>query len=195
MKINEKTVFNVITIFMTFLIIGFIFYGIRLGLFVDNQALIHFVKQFGWIGPVLFILIQIIQVVFPIIPGGASCLAGVLSFGPIYGFIYNYIGLCIGSIISYLISSRYGERVIRKFFDDTIVDQYLGYIRTDQFYWIFALGIFMPGAPDDLLCYIAGISEMKLKDFIWIILVGKPLTLIGYSLFMNVLPVFNSLFI
>lgn len=195
MVIKEKTLFKVITIIVSLFIIGFIIYGIQLGIFQDNEVLIRLVSQIGWIGPVLFILIQIIQVVFPIIPGGASCLAGVLSFGPIYGFIYNYIGLCIGSIISYLISSRYGERVIRKFFDDAIVDQYLGYIRTKQFYWIFALGIFMPGAPDDLLCYIAGISEMKLKVFIWIIIIGKPLTLIGYSLFMNVLPVFNSLFI
>lgn len=193
MEIREKDVFKIVTILMTVLIVSFIVYGIQLGIFQDNKVLIHFVKQFGWIGPLVFILIQIIQVIFPVIPGGASCLAGVLAFGPVEGFIYNYIGLCIGSIASYMLSSKYGEGIIRKFFSDEQVDKYLNYIRTERFNWIFALGILLPGAPDDLLCYVAGVSNLKLKDFIWIILIGKPLTLLGYSLFMNVLPIITTI--
>ena len=45
----------------------------------------------------------------------------------------------------------------------------------------------MPGAPDDLLCYVAGISNITLKEFIIYIILGKPLTLIFYSIFCYIL--------
>ena len=80
---------------------------------------------------------QCFQVVFPIIPGGASCLAGVLAFGPVKGFIYNYIGLSVGSVIAYFLSRKYGLKIILKFFDKSLVDKYLKYIRNKTFKKIF----------------------------------------------------------
>lgn len=43
------------------------------------------------------------------------------------------------------------------------------------------LAIFLPCAPDDLLCMLAGLTHMSLKKFVLIILLGKPLSLIAYS--------------
>ena len=45
-----------------------------------------------------FIFLQTIQVIIPIVPGGASSALGITAFGAVNGFIYNYIGICIGSI-------------------------------------------------------------------------------------------------
>ena len=165
----------------------FIIYGFREGLFTSNEKLVEYIAGYGTIGPIIFMLLQIVQVIFPVIPGGASCLVGVLAFGPIWGFIYNYVGLCLGSMAVFYLSRRYGLRLIRKLFSKETVDKYLGYIRTNKFNWIFMVGIFFPGAPDDLLCYIAGVSKMKWHQFIWVILLGKPLTLVFYSLFIDVL--------
>ena len=66
----------------------------------------QFVNRFGMIGALIFVLIQIVQVVFPIIPGGISCLAGVLLFGAVPGFFYNYIGICVGSCIAFGIARK-----------------------------------------------------------------------------------------
>ena len=41
----------------------------------------------------------------------------------------------------------------------------------------FAAAIFFPVAPDDLLCYLAGLTEMRLGKFVLIILLGKPLSI------------------
>ena len=112
-----------------------------------------------------------------------SCLIGVLCFGPIFGFIFNYIGLTIGSILAYLLAKVYGISLIRKLFSPNTVDKYLKYINTPKFNKIFFLFILLPGLPDDLFCYIAGISKMNLSTFSLIILIAKPLTLIIYSLF------------
>lgn len=182
-----KFISRTITIIITLLLILFIIYGFREGLFTSNEKLVEYIAGYETIGPIIFMLLQIVQVIFPIIPGGASCLVGVLAFGPIWGFIYNYVGLCLGSMAVFYLSRRYGLRLIRKLFSKETVDKYLGYIRTNKFNWIFMVGIFFPGAPDDLLCYIAGVSKMKWHQFIWVILLGKPLTLVFYSLFIDVL--------
>ena len=180
-----KKVMTIITAVTTVLLVCFIFYGIRLGVFSSGDVLIDKIKTYGLLGPIFFLLIQIVQVIFPVIPGGASCLAGVLAFGPFYGFVYNYVGLCVGSIVAFYISRCYGLPLIEKLFEEKTIKKYLGYIQSKKFETIFFWGILLPGAPDDLLCYIAGISGMEKKKFIFIILLCKPLTLLFYSCFMK----------
>ncbi|MNC78019.1 SNARE associated Golgi protein [compost metagenome] len=46
---------------------------------------------------------------------------------------------------------------------------------------MFALGILLPGAPDDFLCMLAGASGMKLKKFMIILILCKPGALFLYS--------------
>jgi uncharacterized membrane protein YdjX (TVP38/TMEM64 family) len=182
-----KGLFNFFMFLITLLIILFIVYGMKLGIFDNKTIMVNYIKGYGVLGPFVFVLIQILQVVFPIIPGGVSCLAGVLAFGPLLGFIYNYVGLVIGSVCAYFLSRRYGLRLIRNLFKAETVNKHLDYIRNNQFNKVFFWGIFLPGLPDDLLCYIAGISEMRFKTFLKIIIFGKPLSLILYSLFVELL--------
>lgn len=182
-----RNLFNIVTIIMTILIVIFIIYGIKLGIFRDKNILIEYMKKFGVLAPAVFIFIQIIQVVFPVIPGGASCLAGVLAFGPIGGFIYNEIGLVIGSVAAYFLSKTYGLKLINSLFKKEQVDKYLNYIRTNKFEKIFLWGIVLPGLPDDLLCYISGLSNISFKKFLAIVILGKPFALIMYSVFVYVI--------
>ncbi len=180
-----KKIMTIITIIVTIFLVAFIIYALKMNLLNDSDLLLERIKSYGLIAPLIFLLIQIVQVVFPVIPGGASCLVGVLAFGPIEGFIYNYVGLTLGSIVSFFLSRNFGLPLINKLFKKETVDKYLGYVRTKKFEKIFFFGIFLPGAPDDLLCYIAGISGLTFFRFLFIILIGKPFTLIFYSLFTN----------
>lgn len=182
-KNNWQVVFKLVTIISTIFIFIFLFYGIKLGLLQDKRILVDYMKQLGWIAPLFFILLQMVQVVFPVVPGGASCLAGVLAFGPILGFFYNYIGLVLGSVVAFCLSRKYGLKLVQKLFKEETIHKYLGYIKTRKFDKLFFLGIFLPGLPDDLLCYIAGLSSMNYKKFLWIIIIGKPLALFLYSIF------------
>ena len=184
---NSKLLIKIVTIIITIFLVCFIIYAVRLGLLEDKKILVSYMKSLGFVAPLFFLFLQAFQVVFPVIPGGASCLARVLAFGPLEGFIYNYLGLSIGSVISYSLSKKYGLSIIYKLFDKSLVDKYLNYIRNNTFKKIFFLGILIPGAPDDLLCYIAGISNINLKEFIFYIILGKPLTLIFYSIFYTIL--------
>ena len=57
----------------------------RTGLLTSQQAMSDFVRNAGFWDPALFLILQAVQVVIPILPGGVSCLAGVLIFGPWLG--------------------------------------------------------------------------------------------------------------
>ncbi|TQR04658.1 TVP38/TMEM64 family protein [Psychrobacillus soli] len=166
------------------LIIGaFIIYGYKNGLFTSTETFRDFIVSFGIWAPIIFIFIQIVQVIIPILPGAISCVVGIIIFGPWIGLLYNYIGICIGSIIVFLLAQKYGKPFVRRIVGKKSFEKYIGWVsKGNTFDKIFAYAIFFPIAPDDLLCYIAGLTKMKLQKFIVIILLGKPLSITIYSL-------------
>ena len=183
----KKYLFKITTLIITLVLIIFIIYAINLGLFNDKTILVNYINDIGPIAPIIFVILQLLQVIVPIIPGGISCLVGVLAFGPVLGFIYNYIGLVTGSCLVYFIAKKYGLDIIKKIFKEETINKYLNYINNNKFKKVFFISIILPGFPDDLLCYIAGISQITFKKFITIILIGKPISLLVYSLFINLL--------
>ena len=119
MKSKSKLILNILTIIGIVAVIFFIYFAVKERWFLDNEILLTKIKSFGLLAPLCFILIQIVQVVLPVIPGGASCLVGVMAFGAVGGFIYNYVGLVLGSICSFLLSRKFGMSIINKLFKET----------------------------------------------------------------------------
>lgn len=174
---------NFISIIGLGLSIALTIYFINLGVFKDLNALRGLVGDSIILGPIIFVFIQILQVVIPIIPGGISTAAGVLIFGPYAGFIYNYIGICIGSIIIFLLGRRYGKPFILSMISDKTYNKYIGWLdNQNRFEKLFALAIFLPVAPDDALCLMAGLTNMSVKRYTLIILIAKPLSIFLYSM-------------
>jgi len=182
-----KYLFKLFTIFITITMFCLIISIMKNNYLNEENLVVELIRSLGIFGPVMFIFLQITQVIFPVVPGGASCFIGVLIFGPVIGFIYNYIGLVIGSCIVYSLSKKYGYSLIKKLFKEETIQKYLKYIENNTFPKLFILAILFPGFPDDLLCYIAGISNLKFKTFLSIILLGKPFALLSYSIFPNLL--------
>ncbi|MDV5136316.1 VTT domain-containing protein [Enterococcus lactis] len=179
----SRKLINFISIIGLGLSIALTIYFINLGVFKDLNALRGLVGNSIILGPVIFIFIQILQVVIPIIPGGISTAAGVLIFGPYAGFIYNYVGICIGSIIIFLLGRRYGKPFILSMISDKTYNKYIGWLdNQNRFEKLFALAIFLPVAPDDALCLMAGLTNISMKRYTLIILIAKPLSIFLYSM-------------
>lgn len=178
-----QKVFNALTLIGIIAAVVFCVYAYRAGWFTSEEALKLVMQKLGFWAPVVFVLIQIVQVVIPIIPGGISCLAGVMIFGPLWGFVYNYVGISIGSVINFILARSYGKPFVQNMVSQKTFDKYIGWLdkgkRFDRF---FALAIFFPCAPDDFLCMLAGLTKMTLKKFTLIILLGKPASIFAYSL-------------
>lgn len=157
------------------------------GLLTSQQALRRFVQQFGPVGAWVFVLFQAVQVVVPILPGGLGCLAGVVLFGPWYGFLYNYLGICAGSVVAFAIARSCGRPLLYRLFPRKLIDKYDRWAAEHhRFTRWFALLIFLPVAPDDYLCFLAGTTEMRWRTYLAIILLCKPFAIAAYSLGLTV---------
>ena len=160
--------------------------GYKKGIFTDETQMELFLNSCGIFAPLFFVFIQAVQVIIPILPGAVGCVYGVMFWGPLKGFIFNYIGICIGSIGAFLIARRFGQRLVIQMTDEKFYNKYSKYLEMEnRFEKIFALLIFLPVAPDDFLCYLAGISKMDLKKFVTIIILGKPAAIFLYSMGLN----------
>ncbi len=171
------------TVFIILACIIFAICGYRAGIFESVETFQDFIKTAGLWGPLLFIFIQALQVVIPALPGFVTCIAGAVVFGPVAGFIYSYTGMCIGSILAFYISRRYGTAFVKKFISEEKYEKYSAWLeKGKKFDIFFALAIFLPAAPDDVLCFVAGLTKMHWKKFTMIILLGKPFVIALYSI-------------
>lgn len=172
------------------LVVGIVFavYAYNRQLFTSQEALQAYIAGFGAMGALVFIAFQAVQVVIPILPGGLGCLAGVLLFGPWTGFLWNYIGICAGSIAAFAIARYCGKPILYAVFSEKTIARYETWTgNASKFAKWFAIAIFFPVAPDDFLCYLAGTTQMSWKNFIAIILLGKPAAIALYSLGLTVI--------
>ena len=181
------------TNFTTLVLIGaliiFSVYGYQKGIFTNREQLELFIRQSSFWGPLLFIVIQIAQVVIAVIPGGLTCLAGVVFFGPWYGFLYSAVGIIIGSCINFYLARRYGEKFIRLFVsDETYEKTKKKFLTGKKFDVVFTAAILLPCAPDDVLCMLAGLTDMSWRKFLTILFLGRPVTIVVYSLGGAMLP-------
>lgn len=141
-----------------------------------------YLVKLGILAPCLFILIQIVQVVYPVIPGGLTCVLGHVVFGSFLGFIYNTVGIFIGSLISFMLARKYGAQFAKIFVSDDTYNKYIPCLDKGKYFERFLAAAFiLPGFPDDFLCMVAGLGKMSLRKFTAIFLLAKPVTLYIYT--------------
>lgn len=184
-RVNAKALLNLCTAAGLIGCALLVLYGWRHQLFTSQEALQAYITGFGALGALVFVAFQAVQVVIPILPGGLGCLAGVLLFGPKLGFLYNYTGICVGSIAAFLLAKQYGRPLLAAMFKPDTITKYEAWT-SRRFDVLFAAAIFFPVAPDDFLCYLAGTTPMRLSRFTAIILLGKPAAIALYSMGLNV---------
>ena len=164
-------------------------WGWQTGVLTSQERMQSLISGFGPAGAILFVTFQAVQVVVPVLPGGLGCLAGVLLFGPVWGFVYNYIGICIGSLMAFAVARNCGKPLLTLLFSEKTIAKYSHWAEErNRFARLFAWAIFLPVAPDDFLCYLAGTTDMTWRRYTAIILLGKPFAIALYSLVILRLP-------
>ena len=179
------------TFLVAFVTVGaFLFHQYRLGTFKDPDTFKEYINSLGYLGPVALTVFQCVKVLYAVIPGTIGCIVGPMLFGPVGGFVCNYVGICSGSVLAFLLSRKFGFSLMRMIFPDKKIRSYKNWMNkwTKHFHIFLWIAICLPISPDDFLCYFTGLTQMKFKKFLIIILTSKPLTIIVYSLiFGNIL--------
>ncbi len=141
-------------------------------LFTDREQIKTFVSTFGSGAPIVFMTIQILQVLFAPFPGETTGFIGGFLFGTIKGFIYSSIGLTIGSLINFAVGRFLGKRYVRKLIPAGKLDRLDSVVKRQGLFVLFLLFIF-PGFPKDYLCLFLGLSAIPAKIFIAIVVIGR----------------------
>ena len=178
----KKNIYNIIAVLVLVILTVLGYIGYKKGLFNSIDTFREFILSFGVWANIIFMLVQVTQIVVPIIPGGLTTVFGVVIFGPFWGFIYNYISICVGSMLVFFISRTFGKSVILNFFGEETFDKYKHRIKDKTYEKFFAWAILLPVAPDDFLCYLTGLSDMSFKKYAIIILLCKPPSIFLYSM-------------
>lgn len=172
---------GIFSIMLTLLCLVYLFK--HLDILNNPHALADALRGYLFWGSIIFLLLQIIQVIIPIIPGGVTTVVGFMAFGPILGFILNYVGIVIGSIILFLLTRRYGKPFILLFMEEKLFARYERKLTSSTYEKVFALNMASPISPADILVMVTGLSKMTFRRFLYIILLCKPISIVAYSYF------------
>ncbi len=177
------------TISISFLLM----YVLKASGFLDNIDSIEdfrvYIASFGAWAVILFVAIQFLQVVVLPIPSFITVGAGVLLFGPLLSSIYSCIGIISGSIVAYLIGKIFGIKVAEWLVGKEALQKGLKTIKGKDKIVLTFMFIF-PFFPDDLLCFVAGITTISPSYFISMIIITRILCIFmsSYSFNNSIIP-------
>lgn len=180
-------------------IAGLLLVGIALGdrllqwltyvydLLADRERISALIRFFGPGAPLVFMALQILQVLLAPVPGEMTGFLGGFLFGAIQGFFYSTIALSLGSMLNFGIGRLLGERYVRSWIPADKFVRYDRLLRQRGLLVIFSLFVF-PGFPKDWLCLFLGLSTLPLRVFVFLATVGRMpgtllLSLQGHYLF------------
>lgn len=140
---------------------------------VDSpEKLQEYLQKAGIWMPILYMLLQFLQVIVLPIPSVVSTVAGVALFGAFWATIYSLAGILLGSITAFFIGRKLGNKAVSWIVgEETLVKWQKKLKGKDKL--VLSLMFLLPLFPDDILCFVAGLSTMSTKYFLIVVLFAR----------------------
>jgi uncharacterized membrane protein YdjX (TVP38/TMEM64 family) len=146
----------------------------------------EFVLGFGAYSPLVFIIIQVAQVIFAPIPGQATGIAGGFVFGWALGITYTTIGLAIGTFTVLLLSRKFGRSFVERFNAPEAIAEFekilvppeskaakgVNQIKQHGLLTFFII-MLLPALPDDLVCFVGGLTKISIWKLMLASIIGR----------------------
>lgn len=137
------------------------------------SRLVEYLMEHESTAALLFIGIQVLQVVICILPGQPIQFAASYMFGVLGGLALSLIGAVIGVVISFYTARILGRDAMHMIFGEEKVEDYHKKLNSGKGLSIALLIYLIPGVPKDLVSYVAGISEMNFIPFLIVSTIGR----------------------
>jgi uncharacterized membrane protein YdjX (TVP38/TMEM64 family) len=141
-------------------------------LYRDTQFLKDTVASWGWLAPVVFIVIQALQVIISPVPGEVTGPVGGALFGVTWGLIYSTIGLTVGTWVCFALGRKWGEPLVRPWLSEHHWHRLNFIVEAEGAIICFILYL-IPGFPKDIISYLFGISPMPFWLFALVSTLGR----------------------
>lgn len=148
----------------------------------DTQALRTYLSEQAPWSQLIFFGLQLFSVIIAPIPSNLVAATGGAVFGMGQGFLITVLAVTIGSTITFCLSrtlcKNFADQVIRK----KLPPHYLDLIERKRDSFLILTFLF-PFFPDDILCIMAGLTDIPLRRFFLIVLFTRPWGLLAASAF------------
>lgn len=120
---------------------------------------------------VIFMILQILQTTILQIPSFIVTIAGAVIFGNWPAFFMSYIAVMLGSIIMFWVGRKAGDKFLNWLVGEQEIEKWKNKMANGKY--LFVLMMLFPMFPDDILCVVAGMSNMKFSFFFWTNIIAR----------------------
>ena len=139
------------------------------------------------LGPLIGILLPFIEAFLPFLPLVVIVVANASSYGLWIGFLLSWIGTVLGSYLVFLLTRKFGRHPkLQVFIGKEKVQKLIRWVDMRGLSPLFILLCF-PFTPSVLVNIVAGLSNIKKKYYLIVIMAGKfimiaSMSVLGYDL-------------
>lgn len=157
--------------------------GIPLIRFVtEPEAFRSWVDTHGVWGRILYVLCMILQILVAIIPGEPLEMVAGYAFGTVEGTLLCLLASAAGSIMVFGLVRRFGIRLVEVFYPVDRLRELRFLRKSKKRDILYGIIFIIPGTPKDLLCYFAGLTDMRFSTFVLISSLGRIPALVTSTL-------------
>lgn len=156
--------------------------------FNDVEKLQEYLKKAGIWMPITYIVLQFLQVVILPIPGIVSTAAGVAIFGPLLTSIYSVIGILLGSFLAFYIGRKWGNKTVAWMIGEETLDKWQKKLKGKDNLFL-TMMFLLPLFPDDILCFVAGLSTMSNGYFSIMIICTRVISIFATCYSVELIPI------
>ena len=131
------------------------------------------ILSLGFWGRLTFVFIQFLQVTFLPIPSTISTLAGVLIYGPLETALLSLAGIMLGSVLAFWLGRVCGRKLVVFMVGKETCDKWTKFLTNAKYSFFFMM--LFPMFPDDVLCLVAGLTDMSWAFFVITNLISRPI--------------------
>ena len=144
----------------------------------SQESLQTYLEQAGIWMPVVYIVLQYLQVVILPIPSTVSTLAGLALFGPHKTLLFSLLGILPASITAFFIGRKLGYKAVAWIVGEDTLNKWQKKLKGKD-NLLLTMMFILPMFPDDVLCFLAGLSSMSTKYFLIMILISRLISIAG----------------
>ncbi len=133
------------------------------------------ILSMGFWGRFIFVLLQFLQVTFIPLPSTITTLAGVLIYGPLQTSLLSLAGILLGSAFAFLLGKVFGKKLVTFMVGHETCEKWTNFL-TEAKYSFFVM-MLLPIFPDDVLCLVAGLTDISWTFFVVTNLISRPIAI------------------
>ena len=137
------------------------------------ETLRAYIIDFSPYSHLLFFLVQFLSVVLAPIPSNVTAAAGGLLFGTWPAFLLTFSAVMAGSLLVFWLARVLGRDFADRFVSRKLSEKYQNVLRAKAPVFLI-LAFLFPFFPDDMLCILAGLTNLSFRRFALIVLLARP---------------------